>query len=291
VHEIDARSRRSGAAIPFDETLMSTVNLPKRDREQMQKIIPAEARRFIPVPIEEVMLDWYAIPDDQADAFDTMQAGKITEAQFQKVMVVGVNKKTARSFTEAIARSGFSCEFFEIEIFSAIHASLHAQKEPTLLLDLGASATKAAIVNQHWVLVAARMIPVGGAQITGDIAKALAVDFDSAERLKCEQGLLAASSCAKPIAASLQTLFTYINQVLEEHAKQSQQAVKHVLLSGGGAYMPGIVEYIKTKLPYSVEILNGFQRARGPMILAEAIALDGPRYAVAAGLALRGVGK
>src|SRR4051812_17200683 len=34
LHEVDARSRLCGVAMPFSETLMSPVDLPKRDREQ-----------------------------------------------------------------------------------------------------------------------------------------------------------------------------------------------------------------------------------------------------------------
>jgi type IV pilus assembly protein PilM len=269
---------------------MSVVDLPKRDREQMQKIIPSEARRFIPVPIEEIYLDWYTIPEEGATAFDVIKAKQQVEAQFQKVMIVGVNKKTAKSFTDAMTFSGFSCEFFEIEIFSAIRASLHEKKEPTLIIDFGASSVKAAIVNQHWVLVSGRLVPVGGATITAEIAKDVSIDFAAAEKLKCEDGLLQNSPVAKSIETSLAPLWTYVGQILEEHAKQNHLPVKHVLLCGGGAYMPGIVEYMQRKLNLPVEVLNGFQKTKGPIILADAITIDGPRYAIAAGLALRGVG-
>ena len=291
VHEIDARSRRSGVAIPFNETLMSQVDLPKRDKEQMDKIIPAEAQRFIPVPVNEIMLDWYAIPEPETYAFDAMKPKQMTEAQFQKIMIIGVNKKTAQSFTSAMAESGFSCEFFEIEIFSALRASMHAKKEPTLLLDLGASSTKAAIASEHWVLLAGRLIPVGGAFITEEIRHAQNIDFPAAERLKCEQGLAPGSTVAPIIEKSIAPVWSYIEQVMDELKKKNQRSVEHVLLCGGGAYMPGVREYIQKKMSLPVEVMHGFSRTKGPMVLEDIIELDGPRYAIAAGLALRGIGR
>jgi type IV pilus assembly protein PilM len=291
LHEVDARSRLCGVAMPFSETLMNVVDLPKRDKEQMDKIIPAEAQRFIPVPIEEIMLDWYVIPEDEVDAFDAIKPKKTTEAHFQKVMIVGVNKSTAQTFTTIMSNSGLVSDFFEIEIFSSARACLHAKKAPTLILDLGASATKAAIVNEHWILLAARMIPVGGAAITGEIMRAQNSDFLAAERVKCERGLEKDGGARETIEKALSPLWPYLHQTLEQHDKKYPRPVEHILICGGGSYMPGIVELIKEKLKLSVEIMPGFERTKGPMILEETFEQDGPRYAVAVGLALRGVGR
>jgi type IV pilus assembly protein PilM len=277
--------------MPFSETLMNPVNLPKRDKEQMDKIIPVEAQRFIPVPVSEIMLDWYAIPEEETNAFDATKSGAQVQAQFQKVMLVGVNKKTAQSYGKVMSAGGLTSTFFEIETFSALRSCLHAKTAPTLLLDLGASSTKAAIVNQHWVLVAARLIPVGGTQITEDIKQAQKCDFMTAERLKCEQGIAKGSSVHGTIEKSLAPIWTYAKQILEEHDKKSARSVEHVLLCGGGSSMPGIADLIKEKLSLPVEIVHGFGRTKGPMILEETFAQDGPRFAVAVGLALRGIGK
>jgi type IV pilus assembly protein PilM len=291
LHEVDAQSRLCGVAMPLAETLMSAVDLPKRDKEQMDKIVPVEAQRFIPVPVSEIMLDWYAIPDEQTNAFDTVRSGQKIAAQFQKIMLVGINKKTAQNYRTTISQSGLLSTFFEIEIFSAIRASLHAKKVPTLILDLGASSTKAAIVNEHWILLAARLIPTGGSQITEDISKAQKVDFTAAERIKCEQGLTYYSPARNTIMKSLSSICTYAKQVIDEHDKQFPRHVENILLCGGGSLMPDIQNAIKDKLSLPVELVQGFARTKGPMILEQTFIEDGPRYAVAVGLALRGMGK
>jgi type IV pilus assembly protein PilM len=291
MHEIDARSRLSGVAIPFSETLMSVVDLPKRDKAQMDKIVPIEAQKFIPVPIDEIMIDWYDIPEEDSDAFDVAKSNQKVEAQFQKVMIVGINKKIARSYHDVVTGSGLVSAFFEIETFSALRASLHAKSTPTLLIDFGASSTKAAIVNERWVLLVGRVIPVGGAKITADIAKLHKLEFTEAERSKCEQGLRQGTVVHETIEKSLSEIWPYISQIIGEHDKINKQHVDNVLIYGGGAYMPGLREMVQEKLSLPTKIMNGFSKTRGPMILEDVIAADGARYAVAVGLAIRGLGK
>jgi Tfp pilus assembly PilM family ATPase len=65
--------------------------------------------------------------------------------------------------------------------------------------------------------------------------------------------------------------------------------VENVLVMGGGSYMPEIIPYIQNKLKLPVERLSGFGRTKGPIILEDTFKEDGPLYAVAVGLALRGL--
>jgi type IV pilus assembly protein PilM len=291
LHEVKAQSRRCAVAIPLSGTLINTVDLPKRDPEQMRLIIPGEAKKYIPVPITDVMLDWYALPEAETDAFDTVRAQTPVAPQFQKVMIVAITNETAHGLGDMVKGSELTCEFYEIEMFSTVRACAHTVAASTLILDLGASAIKAYIVNDRWLTLAARSVPSGGQMITQEVMKALSCDFNAAERAKREQGLGSASAARAAITAALSPLWTYVEQMTQEHRSRGGKPIERILLSGGGSYMPGISEMISSTLSIPVEVIRAFDRTKGPMILENTLRDDGPRFAVAVGLALRGIGK
>jgi type IV pilus assembly protein PilM len=291
LHEVGADSRRCGVAVSLAETLFNTVDLPKRDPEQMARIVPVEAKQYIPMPIEKVMLDWYVIPDSESDSvFDVLSSRSQTVAKTQKVMLVAVKKETALVLSNIINETPLTPDFFEIEMFSVVRSCAHEINVPTLILDFGALATKAYIVNETEIATAARLIPVGGQNLTEAIRQALSCNYAEAERLKCENGLIS-SDTSSVITSTLSPMWAFVQQMLEDQKKTGGKPIARVLLIGGGSYLPGIIDLVASKLSLPVEMANAFKRSRGPMILENVLKEDGPRFAVAMGLALRGIGK
>ena len=291
LHEVNAQSRNCGVAVSLAEAFINTIDLPKRDPEQMRRIIPSEAQKLIPIPVQKVMLDWYTLPEAEASAFDTLKPHQQTESHFQKVIVVAVNNETAHRLGGIVSESRLSPSFYEIEMFSAARACARAATDSTFILDLGASSTKAYTVNEDWIVCDARLIPVGGTAITGEVMKALSCDLLAAERAKCERGFSAGSEASTAIASALAPIWTYAQQMFDDHTKRGGKPIKHVLLAGGGSYMPDIVDLVSNKLSLPVEVIRSFERTKGPMILEDTLREDGPRFAVAVGLALRGIGR
>jgi type IV pilus assembly protein PilM len=53
-----------GIAIPSNSSLLFTLQLPANiEEKEYPTIVPTEARKFIPVPISEVLLDYWVIPN------------------------------------------------------------------------------------------------------------------------------------------------------------------------------------------------------------------------------------
>ena len=62
--EANVTARKGGISIPFSASLISILDLPKVDAKQLARMIPLEARKYIPVPTDEVKLDWFVIPQE-----------------------------------------------------------------------------------------------------------------------------------------------------------------------------------------------------------------------------------
>jgi len=291
LHEVNAQSRICGVGIPLSETFINVLDLPQRDPEQMRRIVPTEVQKFIPISVDKVMLDWYPVSEEKASVFDAVLPHKQEEAHFQKVIVVAVNTERAQRLGDVVAGSGLTPAFYEIEMFSAARACTHTVEVPALILDLGASSTKAYIINEHRIVYDARPIPVGGNDITKKIMEALSCDVPTAERTKCEQGVSAGSPASTIIAPALEPIWTYTKQMFADHQTRGGKPIERVFLLGGGSYMPGLAPLIWDKLALPVEVIRAFEHTKGPMIMENTLHEDGPRYATAIGLALRGVGK
>src|ERR1017187_10004740 len=64
LREANVTTTSAGVSIPFSRSLLTLVDLPRAKTSQEQKtIVELEARKYIPVPVSEVQLDWFVIPD------------------------------------------------------------------------------------------------------------------------------------------------------------------------------------------------------------------------------------
>ena len=74
--EANVTSNNAVVAIPSLSSLIFTLSLPNKIAEgEMAKIIPIEARKYIPVPISEVALDWFVIPEE-GESFEETKVDK-----------------------------------------------------------------------------------------------------------------------------------------------------------------------------------------------------------------------
>jgi len=81
---------------------------------------------------------------------------------------------------------------------------------------------------------------------------------------------------------------TEIRRVLEEFERQRVGQVRKIVLSGGTAKLPGLVDYFEKQFGRKTEIINPFRDILYPPLLEGVIKDMGPSYAVAVGMALRG---
>ena len=291
LHAVDAQSRSCAVGVSLSESFVNVIDAPRRDPEQMRKLIPGEIQKFIPMPVEKVMLDWYPLTEEKPHVFDVLLPHAQATVEHEKVVVVAVNNDTAYRLETIAGGAQLRPSFFEIEMFGIARACPRAPEAPALIFDLGASATKAYILNEHLIPVGARVIPVGGLQLTQEIMKSQSIDVAASEELKRTAGLGPQSTVAPIIEQALEPLWSYAHGMLQDHAQLGGKKVERVLLCGGGSYMPGIVDMVAAKLALPVDVIHAFDRTKGPMILEYVLKEDGPRYAVALGLALRGIGR
>ncbi len=105
--EANVTSRSGGLSIPFSSSLVSVLEVPSVDQEQLKRIIPIEARKYIPIPVSEVTLDWFAIPRDEGEqsAFDRVQP-KSAQPKGQEVLLVAIHNSALENYKTVVTTAG-----------------------------------------------------------------------------------------------------------------------------------------------------------------------------------------
>lgn len=297
MREANVTAKNGGISIPFSSSLISILDLPKSDPEQLKRMIPIEARKYIPMQVSEVMLDWFIIPEDVntgGAAFDRIEAKSALRTKGQEVLLVAIHNDTISAYQTIAAGAGLAVKFYEIEIFSAIRSSLGHGVAPILIIDLGAATTKMYVVERG-IIRTTHLITVGGQHMTEHLARSMSWEFEKAERIKRERGLVDSNAYSMDendriksgILSTLDRVFTEADRVLLSYGKRYNKDVSHVILTGGGASLPGLSAFANTALHAQVEIANPFSRTESPAFLEGVLRDIGPGFAVATGLALR----
>jgi len=296
MREANVTARQGGLSIPFSSSLVSVLELPNVEPEQLKRMIPIEARKYIPIPVNEVTLDWFVIPREEGEqsAFDRVEKQTPLQAKGQEVLLVAIHNEILGSYKTVAATAGLKVEFYEIEIFSAVRSSVGHGLAPILVVDLGASTTKMYVVERGVVRLS-HLISIGGQHMTENLARSLSWEFDKAERVKRERGLIDSTAYSPDendrikasILSTLSRVFSEVNRVLLSYGQRYNKNVSRVVLCGGGASLPGISVEAKSALSAEVEIANPFARTEAPAFLENVLRDIGPGFAVSLGVALR----
>jgi type IV pilus assembly protein PilM len=274
-------------SIPSLSSLIFTLSLPNKvDDTQLAKIIPMEARKYIPVPISEVTLDWFIIPEEVRSAENEV-ASSVVSSKIE-VLVVAIHNNTLSQYQEIVKKTNLHSDSFEMEIFSNIRSSLNHDLVPVLLIDFGASKTKVSIVEAG-IVRGFHVVNRGSQDISRNISQALNVTFEEAEKLKRSVGLDSNLDMrvARISQASVDYIFSEINSIVFGYEKKYNKNISKIFLIGGGSLLKGLLDSSKKNFKSEVVFSNPFSKAETPAFLGPTLEANGPEFAVAIGLALR----
>jgi type IV pilus assembly protein PilM len=290
--ESNTSTTNAGVAIPFRSSLVTLMELPPVAEKKLDEMIPLEARKYIPVPISEVTLDWWVIPkEDTATDFVEDEEQPEEHKARNEVLVVSIHNEVLNSYNDVIQKASLSASFFEIEMFSATRSLVSQESAPVMILDMGASSTKIYILD-HGIIRLSHIINKGSQEITLSISKGLNLPIARAEQIKRNLGggNLSADeekNVTEMISLTLDFIFSEASSVLLQYQKKYQKTVSKVILTGGGVALPGFAELAKTSFQTEVVLGEPFNKVEAPAFLTDVLKATGLEFAVALGVALR----
>lgn len=295
LREANVTTKNAGLSIPLASSLITLVEMPDIGEKRMAEMIPIEARRYIPVPIAEVSLDWWIIPRKENTFVSPEDSSKsktsLPEGTTKKVdvLLVAILNDALTKNRAIVNELQLEDVFFEIELFSTTRASLDQGIEPVMILDMGAGSTKLYLV-EHGIMKDSHIINRGSQEVTLSLAKSLDMPVARAEEIKRTVGLSTDPSnkqVNETISGTLDYIFNEANQVLLGFEKKYNRSISKVVLSGGGAVMRGFANAAKVHFQADVISADPFAKVVAPAFLTPTLKAVGPEFAVAVGLALR----
>jgi type IV pilus assembly protein PilM len=265
--------------------------MPKMSEKELRSAVPFEAENYIPLTIDKVYWD-----------FQTIDAHKEGGANHLDLLINVMPKPIVDSYVYAIKKAGLVPAILEVES-QAIVSALVKEKEilpPTIFIDLGQDNTSFIIFSGGSIRFTSSLSVYSG-QMTQTISSKLGVDLKEAEKLKLTCGLVPGGEkkydlkvCLDPIlynlADEIKRYISFYKGHTSHEYSLTDKKIEKVVLSGGGANLKGLPEFLFNELKIPVEFGDPFtnvviQKKKGLQIPKEK-ALS---FTTAIGLALRGV--
>lgn len=267
------------------------VKLPPVQGDKLEQIVEFEARQNVPFPINEVIWDYEMVGEKDA-----------VEPEVVLVAMKADSLNELNDQIEAGGMSGAGVDLAPMALFNAFRYNYPDCDEPVVIVDLGARSTNLVFVENERLFT--RNILVGGATVSTAIGKEFNLGFGDAESQKREHGFVAfggaveehadpaVAALSKVIRNAMTRLHGEVTRTINYYrSQQGGSPPRRVFLAGGGAALPGVVEFFQEKLKLPVELFNslrGVQMDRG--VNSEAAAADAHAMGELVGLALRGAG-
>lgn len=289
-------SKKVVAALPTFTVFSSVVSLPAMSHKDLAAAISWEAKKYVPMPLEEMVLDWRVLEENQVlDGLKTpghqpeeaVIQGK--SKKYQKVLLTAAPQKLVNRYVEIFKEVGLDLLSLETEVFALERSLVGYDKTPVMLIDFGATTTIISVAAAS-VPLTNRSIDLGGQTITKTLADNLNIDLNRAEQFKRDFGLLegaGTSQIPRRIEFMISALLNEVRYVLNLWQSQSQIPIEKIILSGGSSWLPRLPQYLTQAIGLKVIIGDPWARVIYPTELKPILEQIGPRFAVAIGLAMR----
>lgn len=226
-----------------------------------------EAAKSVPIDIARQII--HVIP--QTYTIDGQKGIKVPLNMIGVRLEVGVHIVTAavtslQNLVRCVSRAGFDVNDILLKTLAAAE-SITTEEERDLgsiIIDLGGGSTDALVIVDG-APVCSVSIPIGGSTVTNDISVIRGISFESAERIKKSSGccyealldeveevIIPGLGGRPPEAITRNDLCSYIQPRIEEiltmirdkigATVKDRNLAGNVILCGGGALLPGIVE-------------------------------------------------
>lgn len=297
--EAGANAKEAAVSIPAKDSLVTYIKLPLVSEKEMDEVVKFEARKYIPVPLSEVDLDWWVLQPEKQKGSDEDEEDEENGEEIESrkevvdVLLVAIHKEMVQKYQTILSKAGFKIKLFEIELFSTWRSTSFRQSTPVMVVDMGASSTKMSIIDGGF-LRASHAVDRGSQLLSSSISKSLKISFERAEEMKRQIGLSPKpeyTELVRVMDSTLGFIFSEAKQFMLNYRRKSNNSVGQVILTGGGALLKGVVDTAVKNLGVEVVLTDPFNKTEYPPFLQEALRDIGPSFTNAVGLALRGLQK
>lgn len=256
-------------SINCSKTAIKNVILPYMPKADLKEAIELAAKNYFPFPLSGAVLDFEIL-------------GDVWEKGVRKyeVLVATSPKKTIEKYLSLLAKAKIKpASFIPVSYACSKLMGAFPREKVNCLLDIGACFSELIIFSSQSGkgkdLIFQRKIPVAG----GDFTKAMTTGLVSdkgrlqlspaeAERIKREIGIpagpagemieekISTTQISAILRSPLDQLVSEIDRCFDYYREQSTEAINSLILSGGGAHLRGLADFLHQELGVEVSCLE-----------------------------------
>jgi type IV pilus assembly protein PilM len=280
-----SKTKYAAAAVAGSAVITKMIPMPADlDEDAMEAQIELEAVNYIPYPIEEVNLD-----------FEIM-GSMPNNPEMVQVLLAASRSENVDLRQSALELGGLTARVVDVEAFAIENAfDLIVDELPigrdgvVALVDIGATMTTLSVLRNGRSLYSREQV-FGGKQLTDEIMRRYGLSYEEAGMAKRRGGL--------PEGYEIEVLEPFKEATVQQISRLLQffyagsefNRVDQIVLAGGTAVLPGLVEMVDEQLGVATIVANPLaQMALGPRVQSQVqtLAQDAPALMIATGLALR----
>lgn len=281
---LGSKNRKVAISVSGYSVIVKKISLRVMDPKELKEHIQNEAEQYIPFDIEDVYLDCQ-------DLHTNAEGDEYTE-----VMLVAAKKELVDGYLDMLAQIGLNTVVVDVDAFALENAfeAGYLPNENVILVDIGAAKMNINILSGG-ISVLTRDVILGGYQLSEQLSQALDFTHEEAEEIKL--GL------TQPPEEKRER----VEQIIQESCRQWAEEIKRALdlymttnkehpvnriyISGGGAKMVGLADFLARECELPCQRLNpfantGFDHKKMDSAYIESVA---PEMSQAVGLATRQV--
>lgn len=271
-------------ALPESKIFIHFFQLPNvSEKEKIEKEIEFQAIHHFPFPLKELYFDF--------------------QIHNKEILLVAAPRDIVDDYLEVFKNLRLRSLALEVESISISRACTRESKEVILIADIGARTTSLSIFTPLKPLTGSLRLSIS-TNIAGDkfsraLSEKLNISFKEAESLKKEIGLDPEKKEGKVflvLQGEVRGIIAEIEKIENYFRKKTGRKIDRLILTGGSAALPRLVEYLEENLEKPVSIGDPWKKInidilRKKEYFENALEINPILYATALGSALRGLEK
>jgi len=250
--EINFKKREVALSLPNSDVFVTVKTFPKMTAQEIKNYIPLQAYDVFPENINNLTYD--------------VKILKELENSQVEALLIGARKLKVEKYIEIIKRSGLTPKIFEPKSLSnARLVDEDLVNKATLILDFGYNSTNLEI-SLNKVPRFTKSISIGSNTFNKALSQNLNLSLLQADEYKKVYGMTPGIAedrifnYLKPLVDSI--VLDVKRSIVYFYEKNKGVEIQKIVLLGGLANMPGLVDYLQASLNYKVEVFNVFSKIK-----------------------------
>ena len=239
-------ARRVNISLSGPSVIVRYIEMPPMKKEELRSAMKFEGGKYIPFDINEAMLDC-AILD------------KNPSGNANRVLLVAARKGSVNTCMDTFKEAGLDIASIDVDTMAILNAfqrleSQAKQENIYAMINIGFRFSNMNIVAGAYPYFT-RDLLWGGMDATNRIKESLGLSLDEAEALKRDPGERK-TEVAAVLMPTLEKFISEIRMSFDYFETQFGKNIERLYISGGGAYLFNMQDFLKENLGIDVALWN-----------------------------------